>query len=164
MGQEKAVRVVRFCVRGLEEELYNAIDFAAAKLVTRQNDNNYMCESAHKSLDKELLQKKKAADDDDVCMMESVSAKERVARQRAQAVANNEVIVIDDSDDEEEEDSKPKALPTVKAPVAANTKVKSEPTFAAKRTNEEIGDKESSSARYGTSCIQWRTSYNKLQL
>ena len=146
MGQEKAVRVVRFSVRDtVEEELYNAIDLAAAKLVTRQNDNSYTCESAHKSLDTKVLQKKKAAeDDDDVCMMESVSAKERVARQRAQAVANNEVIVIDDSDDEEEEeDSKPKALPTVKAPVA-NTKVKSEP-IASKRTSEEIGDTESSS-------------------
>ena len=150
MGQEKAVRVVRFCVRGtVEEELYDAIDLAAAKLVTRQNDNNYTCESAHKSLDTKVLQKKKAAeDDDDVCVMESITAKERVARAKAQAVANNEVIVIDDSDDEEEEDSKPRALPTVKAPAANTTKVKSEPTtnVAAKRTNEEIGDTESSSA------------------
>jgi len=149
MGQENAVKVVRFCVKDtIEEELFNEIDLAAAKLVTRNNDSTYMCENAHKSLDKKVLEKKKEAKDDEVCMGESISVKERVARTMAEAKAKNEIIVIDDSDDEDTEvgDGKPKAAPSgvpMQAPVTSNSSVKVKPESAegvasAKRSNEEV--------------------------
>ena len=149
MGQENAVKVVRFCVKDtIEPQLYNSIDLAGAKLVTRNNDNSYMCENAHKSLDEKVFKKKKEDVDDDVCIGESISAKERVARAKAQAMAKGEIIVIDDDSDDEEEDRKPKALPTMplKAPTSnAPAKVKAEPSAngaTAKRTNEEVDETE----------------------
>jgi len=52
MGQENAVRVVRFCVRDtVEEELFHRIDVAAANSAIRNNDDAYVCKSAHTSLD-----------------------------------------------------------------------------------------------------------------
>ena len=107
MGQENAVRVVRFCVRDtVEEELFRRIDVAAANSAIRNNDDAYVCESAHTSLDEKVLEKRMEDDDvdDEVFVGESVSVGERVARAKARAIEKNEIIVIDDSDDE---DTKP---------------------------------------------------------
>ncbi len=107
MGQENAVRVVRFCVRDtVEEELFRRIDVAAANSAIRNNDDAYVCESAHKSLDEKVFEKRMEDDgvDDEVFVGESVSVGERVARAKARALEKNEIIVIDDSDDE---DTKP---------------------------------------------------------
>jgi hypothetical protein len=107
MGQENAVRVVRFCVRDtVEEELFRRIDVAAANSAIRNNDDAYVCESAHTSLDEKVLEKRMEDDDvdDEVVVGESVSVGERVARAKARAIEKNEIIVIDDSDDE---DTKP---------------------------------------------------------
>jgi len=148
MGQKNAVKVIRFCVQDtIEEELFEEIDLAAAKLVTRSNDDTYMCENAHKSLDKKVLQKKKAKVDDEVFVGESVSAKERVARTMAEARAKNQIIVIDDSDDEGG-DGKPKVddsadvsmedatAPT--APVKVKPELKSKGVASSKRGNAEV--------------------------
>ena len=152
MGQENAVKVVRFCVRDtIEERLFEEIDLAAAKLVTRSNDNTYMCESAHKSLDKKVLQKKKPEVDEEVFVGESVSANERVARTMAEARAKNEIIVIDDSDEEETPKS---ALEDVRMKVAATstTPVKVKPELSAggvasvKRSNSEVGETETAAS------------------
>jgi len=107
MGQENAVRVVRFCVRDtVEEELFRRIDVATANSAIRNNDDAYVCESAHKSLDEKVFEKRMEDDgvDDEVFVGESVSVGERVARAKARAIEKNEIIVIDDSDDE---DTKP---------------------------------------------------------
>jgi hypothetical protein len=105
MGQEGSVNVVRFCVKDtVEEELFRRIDEAAMTLAMKNNDDTYMCESAHKSLDEKVLEKRVENnlndDGDDVFVGESISAGERVARAMAQAIAKNEIIVIDESDDE----------------------------------------------------------------
>ena len=148
MGQENAVKVVRFCVRDtVEEGLFNSIDLAAAKLITRNNDDNYMCENAHKALDDGVLSKKKQAVDDEVCVGETVSAKDIVARARAEAIRKGDVIEILDSDDEEE-DSKPKAVPSLPVKTVSTTPCvkaeKAEPTAmvstATKRANEEVSE------------------------
>jgi hypothetical protein len=105
MGQEGAVQVVRFCVKDtVEEELFRRIDEAAMTLAMKNNDDTYMCESAHKSLDEKVLENRvdnTNDDDDEVFVGESISAGERVARAKAQAIAMNQIIVIDESDDED---------------------------------------------------------------
>ncbi|KAL7540970.1 hypothetical protein ACHAXR_010525 [Thalassiosira sp. AJA248-18] len=153
MGQENAVKVVRFCVSdSIEEQLFEEIDLAAAKLVTRSNDNTYTCENAHKSLDKKVLQKKKL-EDEEVLVGKSRSAKQQLARRMAEARAKNEIIVIADSDDEEMEDGggKPKAAPVdvpMKSPAASSAPVKVKPEpVPAKRGSDEVDKLETSKSQ-----------------
>ena len=144
MGQENAVKVVRFCVADtIEEDLFEAIDLAAAKLITRSNDSTYMCEDSHKSLDKKVLDKKKSAVDDEVLVGESLSAREVLKRKTAIAKANNDIIVIDDSDDEDDNLNPVSAAVPMKTLEASSlpVKVKGEPKASlatAKRTNAEV--------------------------
>ena len=101
MGQEKSVKVVRFCVKdSIEEVLFERIDDAAIKLDQRSNDKNYTCENSQKSLGLVENETVEEDDPDDCHIGETVSDKERVSRLHATAVANNDIICIDDSDDE----------------------------------------------------------------
>ena len=152
MGQENAVKVVRFRVRdSIEEQLFEEIDLAAAKLVTRSNDNTYMCEDAHKSLDKNILQQKKL-EDEEVFVGESMSAKQQLSRRMAEARAKNEIIVIDDSDDDETENCDNKIEFVRNSMVsAAQVKVKPEPA-SAKRGNAEVGEIDISAKKQKLKC------------
>ncbi|KAL7547347.1 hypothetical protein ACHAWF_010667 [Thalassiosira exigua] len=104
MGQEGAVKVVRFCTEdSIEEELFEQIDVAAAQLATRANDKIYTCEDAHKVLDaKKLMAKNK--EDDEVMVGETVGAQDRLRRAIAVARAKNAIIDLC-SEDEDSGDS-----------------------------------------------------------
>jgi hypothetical protein len=154
MGQDKPVKVYRFCVKdSIEEKLFEQIDVAAAKLEKRSSDNSYTCEDAHKALDLEKIAAKREEEEEFV-MEESISASEKVKRNIAAAKEKGEIIVLDDSDDEEgdmiEKSSQQKKAPAQhEVPVqTVPVKVKTESTPAlGKRNIGALSDVESPSTK-----------------
>ena len=139
MGQENAVKVIRFCVKNtVEEELFRSIDDAAGQLERRSNDNSYTCEDAHKALDKRLTEEADEQEEpEEVMLGESISLRERISRDLEEAKAKDEIIVIDDSDDEDEPNTATFASPVPVPLPAARAKVKTE-NLAASSNNDMI--------------------------
>ena len=120
MGQEKAVKVTRFCMKDtIEETLFEQIDDTTARLEKRSNDNSYACEDAHKVLE---IRKVDVDDEklEEILVAESISMSERVSRIIATAKENGEIIVLDDSDDEDAEKEEAKAQEAVGATTSMN--------------------------------------------
>ncbi len=136
MGQEKAVTVTRFCVEGtIEEDLFQQIDEAAAKLEKRSNDSNYECENALMELNEEAFV---GEEEDDVLLTDSISPTERIARMTADVKKHGQVIEILDDDDDAYADSNVSDKVT-KVPLSNDTSsvvVKAETIISAASTAE----------------------------
>lgn len=102
MGQEKRVKVVRFCVKEtIEPMLFTEIDQAAARAKTRANDKFYVCEHTD---DKLPLRATKAAVDNDneVVVTKSLTLSELLECKLVEAEQNGLVIDLEASDEEGE--------------------------------------------------------------
>ena len=138
MGQDKPVKVHRFCVKdSIEEKLFKQIDVAAAKLEKRSSDNSYTCEDAHKALDLEKIAAKKEEEEEFV-MEESISASEKVKRNIAAAKEKGEIIVLDDSDDEEGDEIE-KSAPQKKASAQHEVPVQTVPVKVKTESTSVLG-------------------------
>lgn len=138
MGQDKPVKVHRFCVKdSIEEKLFKQIDVAAAKLEKRSSDNSYTCEDAHKALDLEKIAAKKEEEEEFV-MEESISASEKVKQNIAAAKEKGEIIVLDDSDDEEGDEIE-KSAPQKKASAQHEVPVQTVPVKVKTESTSVLG-------------------------